>query len=260
MKIINQTSLINLFEKEFPLNTQEKWDFSGFSFKAKIEKPLKILVCLDVDKNIILRAIRENISLIVSHHPFCFASSLEEAINLDKSKGNLIDLLNENNISAYSLHTTFDSNIKGTDYFLLKKLGFLNKITNKYKFSSIVQYNSSFQSLTNLLKNKLSLNFVISNWLKDVKEIVNKIYFAPGAGDIYEYINHSNKDKCDLIVTSDIKWNEQVVLQNLGLNFIIVSHKIEEVFVDGISEFMKNNISNDVEVILDYKKETIKSY
>lgn len=260
MKITNQKLLINLFEKEFPLKNQEKWDFSGFSFISPIEKKLKIMISLDVDKTSILRAIKEDVSLIVSHHPFCFASSKQEAIKNDASKTELFKLLLNNNISTYSLHTNFDSHIRGTSYFLLKRLELSNNIVKNYKFGSVVEYFSSFESLIKLLKNKFSLSFVLSNWSVNLDSKIKKIYFAPGAGDIYEYIEKYKKDKCDLLVTSDIKWNEQVVLQNLGLKFIIISHKVEEVFIDGVSDFLKNKLSNNIEIILDYRNDELKNY
>ena len=260
MKINNQNKLIELFESEFPLKDQEPWDFSGFSFNYKNEKELKVLISLDVDKKTILRAITENVSLIVSHHPFCFALSPIEAIKIDASKKELFALVKNNSISTYSIHTTFDMNKKGTDYYLLKKLGLLEKIVTQHKFNSVVNYQLSFQSLINLLKEKISLDFVISNWSKPTNTIINNIYFAPGAGDIYEFIRDNKNDNCDLLITSDIKWNEQITLQNLGINFIIVSHKIEEVFIEGINEFLKDKLSDNVEIILDYKKDYLKKY
>ncbi len=260
MKINNQDKLIKLLETEFPLTSQEPWDFGGFSFFATKEKDLKIIVTLDVDKKTILRAIRENVSLIISHHPFCFAPSKIEAIKLDPSKEELFNLVKENNIATYSLHTSFDSHTMGTDYYLLKKLDLLDKIIKRYKFNSIVEYSKSFSSLTELIKSNFNLEYVISNWSNSWESKVGKIYFAPGAGDVYEFIKHNAQDNCDLLITSDIKWNEKVVLQNLGINFIIVSHKVEEVFIEGINQFLKDKVSNDVEIILDYQDDFLKKY
>ena len=98
------------------------------------------MISLDVDKTSILRAIKEDVSLIVSHHPFCFASSKQEAIKNDASKTELFKLLLNNNISTYSLHTNFDSHIRGTSYFLLKRLELSNNIVENYKFGSVVEY------------------------------------------------------------------------------------------------------------------------
>lgn len=260
MKINKQNELIKLFENEFPLDTQEPWDFSGFSFIAKEEKDLKIIICLDADKKTILRAIKEDASLIISHHPFCFSTSIEESIKLDPTKEELVDLIEKNNISIYSIHTPFDISEIGTHYYLLKKLNLLNNKIAQNKFSTIVKYSSSFKSLVETIKEKFGLEFLISNWSQSENEIVKKIYFAPGAGDIYEFIKYNEHNSCELLVTSDIKWNEQVVLQNLNINFIIVSHKIEEVFIEGIYELIKEKISQDIEIILDYKKNYLKKF
>lgn len=260
MKINNQEDLINLIEQEFPLNSQEIWDFGGFSFKFEDKQIKKILICLDIDKIVILRAIRESVDLIISHHPFCFASSKEEAINIDFSKKELFDLVLLHNISTYALHTSFDSNIRGTDYFLLKKLGLLEKIVKRYKFNSIINYSLSFESLINLIKDKTSSNYFISNWKDLGNKIIKNVYFAPGAGDIYEFIEHNKQYNCDLLVTSDIKWNEQLVLENLGIKFLIVSHQIEEVFIDGMNQFFLEQEIDDVEIILEYKENFLRKF
>ncbi|MGL5308870.1 MAG: Nif3-like dinuclear metal center hexameric protein [Metamycoplasmataceae bacterium] len=260
MKINNQKDLIKLIEKEFPLKSQEDWDFSGFSFLSKKEKNLKIMICLDADKESILKAIKNNVSIIISHHPFCFAPTKKEAIKNDPTKKELFALSKKNNISLYSIHTSFDINKNGTHHYLLKKLELLDKKIDQYKFSTIIEYNFSFNSLIKLLKEKMKLNFVLSNWTKSENIKVGKIYFAPGSGDIYEFLKYHKLNNCDLLITSDIKWNEQVVLQNEKINYVIISHKVEEVFIDGIYEFIKEKITKDIEIILDYRKDELQNY
>ncbi|MDK2819863.1 MAG: Nif3-like dinuclear metal center hexameric protein [Mycoplasmataceae bacterium] len=254
MKINNQKELINLIEKEFPLASQESWDFGGFSFISKKQEIKKVLICLDIDKKVILKAIKDDVDLILSHHPFCFASTKEEAIKIDSSKEELFNLVESNNISTYSLHTSFDSNIKGTDYYLLKKLNLLDNIVKRYKFNSVVNYSLSFKSLVDLIKEKTSSNYFISNWNDHHNKIIKNVYFAPGAGDVYEFMKHNKELNCDLLVTSDMKWNEQLVLENLGLKFLIISHQIEEVFIDGMNDFFAEKEVDNIEIILEYKE------
>ncbi|MGL5733198.1 MAG: Nif3-like dinuclear metal center hexameric protein [Metamycoplasmataceae bacterium] len=260
MKINNQKELIKILEKEFPLKSQEPWDFSGFSFLAKKEKNLKVMICLDADKEAILKAIKDNVSIIISHHPFCFAPTKREAIKMDPSKRELFDLAKKHNISLYSLHTNFDIHKHGTHYYLLKRLGLLKNKSDQHEFSTIIKYSDTFDSLVKLLKEKIKLNFVLSNWNKSKTDKVGKIYFAPGSGDIYEFMKYNQVNECDLLVTSDIKWNEQVVLQNANINYVIISHKVEEVFVDGLNEFIKDKVNKDVEILLDYRKDKLKKY
>ncbi|MGL5205404.1 MAG: Nif3-like dinuclear metal center hexameric protein [Metamycoplasmataceae bacterium] len=260
MKINNQKELIKILEKEFPLKSQEPWDFSGFSFTSKKEKNLKVMISLDADKNAILKAIKNNVSIIIAHHPFCFAPTKREAIKIDQSKRELFDLAKKHNISIYSLHTNFDINKNGTHHYLLKRLGLLTKKIDQHEFSTIIKYTDSFDRLVKLLKEKLKINFVLSNWDKSKNDKVGKIYFGPGSGDIYEFMKYNKINNCDLLVTSDIKWNEQVVLQNAGINYVIISHKSEEVFIDGIYEFIKNQVAKDIEIILDRRKDLLKKY
>ena len=75
MKLIaSETALICYLKQEFPENWAEPRDFVGYSIKTKNgAKPLKILTCLDVDSQVVTQAIANDVSLILSFHPFCFA-------------------------------------------------------------------------------------------------------------------------------------------------------------------------------------------
>lgn len=258
---INEKQLISFLEKKYPYQKAENWDFVGYSLERKNKngKLNKILLCLDVNKFSINKAITEKVNLIISFHPFCFAPNWEDIFKYDPTKKELIRMLEKNKISVYSIHTNFDQDKKGTKYWFIKKLGLDNKIIKNFKFASILLFEKSFENLVDLLKNKLNLNFVLSNYSLSKNTTINKIYICPGAGDIYEFIKKNKKEKVDILITSDIKWNEQQVLNSNNINFIQISHKTEDVFVEGMFEIIKEKFPN-LEIIKFIQNDFIKGY
>ena len=61
---INQNDIIEFLEEKFPLNKAQKWDFPGYSLKLPNKIIKKVLVCLDVNYNVMERAIKEKIDLM----------------------------------------------------------------------------------------------------------------------------------------------------------------------------------------------------
>ena len=232
---MKKQTLINFLETKYPIKNAEEWDFVGFSINVEKDKIEKVLICLDVNLFSVTKAIKEKVDLIISFHPFCFASEWEEIFAYDISKKKLVKQLIENQINVYSIHTNFDKSKKGTKYWFIKELKLEEKIINNYTFSTIVKFNRSFNSLIKLMKNNLKINNVITNFEKDPRSKINKIYFAPGAGNVYEFLKHNEIEKVDLLVTSDMKWNEQQLLNSIGIKYILIPHKTEDVFVKGLT-------------------------
>lgn len=246
---MNKKNLIKFLNDKYPLKSAEKWDFVGYSLKNnKVLDIKKILICLDVNQFSIEEAIKQKVNMIISFHPFLFAKKWEEVFEYDKSKKEQVKLLKKNNIEVFAIHTNFDKHKYGTKYWFNKKLGIEDKVIKSYEFSSIINYDKSFKSLVDLLKNKLDINLVMTNSTKNDKSKINNIYIQPGAGDIYFFLDILKKEKnIDLLITSDIKWNEQQLLNSLGINFLIIPHKTEDVFVDALANVIQKEF-NEIKI------------
>src|SRR5574344_494434 len=113
--MVTQEKLIKIIELNFPLETQENWDNSGWQIKLKQKEIKKVLLCISITAEIIEQAIKEKCELIISHHPIFFNSIK----NIQDEK--IIKLI-QNNISLYSTHTCFDKALTGTTQTLAKFL------------------------------------------------------------------------------------------------------------------------------------------
>ncbi len=255
---MKQEKIINYLNKKYPISKAEKWDFVGFSIEIKNQEINKILISLDVNDFSISEAIKNKVDMIISFHPFCFAPSWKEIYKYDLTKKQLVNKLKKNKISVFSIHTNFDQDKKGTKYWFSKKLDNDENKFKYFKYAFIYSFNNSFSKFVNQIKNIFKINTVLSNVHNKNLKIKN-IYICPGAGNIYDFMKINKKENIDLLVTSDLKWNEQQVLNSMGVKFVIIPHKTEDVFVDALGKIIKEQFV-DVKVIKYIQDDFIKGY
>lgn len=95
----------NIFDKideVAPFRIQEKWDHSGLLVGDRNNEVRKVLLCLDITKNIALEAAEKKADLVISHHPVIFDPLYTLCNN------NPAVILAKNNISAICSHTNMD--------------------------------------------------------------------------------------------------------------------------------------------------------
>lgn len=259
MKKIQQLEIIKFLEKKYPLKNAQDWDFVGYSLKFNNKYVKKILICLDVNNKVVTEAIKNKVELIISYHPFKFGSSWKTIYSYDKNKKKLVQRLTNHKISVYSIHTNLDVDSKGTNYLLLKKLEWHEKIIKDFDFASIVSFSDSFKNLISLLKYKLKINTVITN-NTNLSKMIKKIYIQSGAGDIYEFLKQNEKNKVDVLITSDIKWNEQQLLNSLGINYIMIPHKTEDVVVNFLATLLNDQFNSNIKTFEYLEEDFNKGY
>ncbi|MCX8057476.1 MAG: Nif3-like dinuclear metal center hexameric protein [Ignavibacteria bacterium] len=95
-----------------------------------------LLLTLDISEDVIRKAIESKCNLIISHHPLLF-NPLSK-IDVNSSKGRIIELALKNGITIYSAHTNLDFTKDGVSFALARKLG-LEKI-KFLEFAPSTQY------------------------------------------------------------------------------------------------------------------------
>jgi dinuclear metal center YbgI/SA1388 family protein len=106
-----------------------------------------ILLCLEVNENVVEEALKNKCNLIISHHPFFFSPVKNIDIANDR-KSRLIQKLIKHDIILYSAHTNLDYTKDGVSFQLAKRLELqdinflLNLKSSQYKFSVFVPENA----------------------------------------------------------------------------------------------------------------------
>ncbi len=135
-------TLIKKIESKYPLNLAYDWDNVGLlvgDFDLEINK---VMVSLEANENVIQEAIKNNVDLIVTHHPFIFNKI--NKINTGDLKGRLIHKLIKNDVALYSMHTNFDIAFDGLNDYFMEVMGFENvkilEVTNSEVLYKLAVY------------------------------------------------------------------------------------------------------------------------
>ena len=116
MKVKN---LLNNLDKIAPFFLQENYDNSGIQFANLDEKVIKILLSLDITKEILDEATSKNINVILSHHPLIF-SPLKQ---ITKQNNPLLFQAVTRQINLIAMHTNYDLAEGGLNEYVAKLLG-----------------------------------------------------------------------------------------------------------------------------------------
>lgn len=259
--------IIDAIEEIFPAFYQESYDNSGFQILCKDEECKGVLICLDVNINVLKEAKEKNLNLIVSHHPLFFQPL--KKIDLSTKKGEVLEYAINNKLNIYSLHTNYDKSIYGINNTIAKLLNLKN--------IEIIQ------------KEKGCLKKLVTFVPHDYAEKVRNAIFEAGGGVIGNY------DSCSYNIEGygTFKGNEntnpfvgekgkihrepetriEVIfpahLQQKIIEFMLDAHPYEEVAYDiyplentyplvglGIGGYLENPMMRDA--FLDYIKEKLK--
>ena len=248
-------NIINFLESDYPEKKAEEWDKVGLQYGSKNQSVEKVLVALDLTTRVFEKALRNNIDLIITHHPFLWEETLEENFDKYPYKRDLHNRILNMNISVYSMHTNFDVSPKGTAQAIGKvlKLNML-KQDKDVPYAGIFEERMSINKLVNQFKN----TFGISNFSTNIDNHeweYSKFAILPGSGSIDDIIKLKNEG-FDMIVTSDVKWSDWITANEEGITLIEITHGIESAFCETIKQALVSKYKS-IEVLTDNMLEIV---
>lgn len=176
---MNKYEIVRKIEEFAPLETQEKWDASGWIVELANNEVNKIMFALTITDKIFEQAMTQNCDMIISHHPLFFVPLEYRKINM------------------YCAHTNLDRAEGGTTDLIINKLGFKKSYNDDFVRVVELEKPISVEELKNkLLKISPKLRYV-NNY--DAQE-VQTIGFCAGSGS--EFIGQT-----DAFVTGDLKFH-----------------------------------------------------
>ncbi|NQD66249.1 Nif3-like dinuclear metal center hexameric protein [Bacillus haikouensis] len=121
MKTVNGHEIIQLFEAFSPKYLAEDGDPIGLQIGKLNEKVENVMITLDVLENVVDEAIKNNVKLIIAHHPPLFRPL--KSLHTDTYQGRMIEKLIKNDIAVYAAHTNLDVASGGVNDLLAESLG-----------------------------------------------------------------------------------------------------------------------------------------
>ena len=215
-----------ILDKISPFELQESWDNSGLqvgSFEDEVEK---IVVSLDVDKEL-LESLEPN-TLLLTHHPLIFGGIKQ--FDFESFPSNFIKTMIEKRISSIALHTNFDITHLN-EYVATQILGL--EIEQKEGFVIYMKTDVTFDAFSKKIQNDFSLLHV-----KSVRchEKIQSMALCTGSG-----ASMLQDIKADIYLTGDIKYHDAMLAKSLGISMIDIGHyESEKFFGDILAKELKN--------------------
>ncbi len=238
----------------FPFGLQIEWDNSGIQIGSLNSTVTGIVVTLDIDKSLLEFCKRENINLIISHHPLIFKRIGQIIAEDDKTE--IVYKAISYGINVISAHTNVDIATGGLADYFAKLLGFeVTEPLSKEGFGRVclTAEDMSLNQILRKLREKLRLEEI--RYVEGSKEEIRKIGICPGSGG--DLIEEAIRKDVDAYITGDIKYHHAKRVED-RIHLIDVGHYGSEIiFVDLMYEKLKNI---DLRIVKHYIKNPIKTW
>ncbi|MCT4469391.1 Nif3-like dinuclear metal center hexameric protein [Mycoplasma sp. HS2188] len=231
----------NFLLQHYPLDAAEVWDPAGFSVKFNLSEKIKgVVTAIDLTWEVLQLAIDKDANLIVLHHPFKFAQTWQDEFIAAPYKREILAILKKKRINVLALHTNYDNNVNGTSHQIALRLNLTPSIYNPNNpYPCIVKESISINELKSLFIEKMNLHSMRTN-TDDLNTKLKNVAILSGSGPAtlaYEL----SQNNTELVILSDVKWNEWVLYQQHKIKILEVSHLDEQVFVFDIAAKLEQN-------------------
>lgn len=213
-----------------PFDIQEDFDNAGFLVGRKKQEVTRILVALDITREVAEEAARLGAELIVAHHPVIF--NPVKSVTDETLTGRVLLALAEQKIAAICAHTNLDAALGGvndcmaealelTDVSQLCQEG-VDAQGRPYgigRIGTVHRPGLSAREYAAFVKEKLgSANVRFVDGGRPVQRV------AVGGGACGSMMEDAVAQGCDTFVTSDLKYNQFLDAKALGLNLLDAGH------------------------------------
>ena len=244
---------VQAIEQIAPKYLQESWDNSGIQISTGKLEIEKILTTLELTDEIVEEAIREDIDLIVSHHPLIFGGI--KSIDFHYPIGSMIVKLINAGICVYSSHTPFDKIEGGNNDYLAELIGLrdISGFTAGDEVEmigriGILPHPMMLSSVVDLLAEVLNMETSEIRFVGDPNQMITTVGMCTGAGA--DLMDLAISNGCQLFITGDLKYHDAQNAKAKGIAVIDAGHYgTEKTFADNFADKLKAVIGEQAEVI-----------
>lgn len=247
--------LVELLEELMPSSLAEDWDNVGLMLGRRAKTVKRILLALDLSKDVVEQAIAHKADLIVTHHPAIF-KKLSRVVDSDWQQDLLLTLA-EHHIAVYSAHTNLDCVSTGVNDVLAKllKLENIDVLDDGNGLGRIgTVEKTSLNEYALLVKEALKADYVT---VGDGGKPVHRVAVCGGAGS--DLIQLALAKGADTLVTGDVKYHSAQEAVFSGLNIIDAGHQPTELPVlDKLADRLSMRLTErEIDVVVSVAKETL---
>ena len=242
---MNCREIVAIIEKRFPQSYALEWDNVGLQAGRADKEVKKILLALDADDVAVEKAVAEEASMLITHHPMIF-KPLRKITDEDFIGRRLLTLI-QHDISYYVMHTNYDvlgmADLAGE--FLHMSAASVLEITKA---------EDSVEGIGRVADLKKPMTLAeCAGWIKSTFGLPNAKVFGPGEMEVHRIaispgsgksiIQAALDKKADVLVTGDIDHHEGIDANAQGLMIIDAGHYgIEHIFMEDMKKFCEEKL------------------
>jgi len=272
------SDLIDILEDIAPTEWFEDEDNSGIQVHDGKEDIKRVLVCLEVNDDVITEAASKKVDMIITHHPLLFhpLSKVEPG----NPVGRYVIRAIQEGIDIYSSHLAFDTAVKGNNMYLADLLKLQDvarpdedddeELEDEYTITLLsdeeedeegFEYDvdevgsigylpkaMNFREFQLYVERALDLPLHYVRCVDGGKEEIRKVAFCTGAGG--DFIYTAVREGCDAYITGDLKLHEAQYAKAVGLTVIDAGHYgTEKIFTPNMAAQIRAQAGRSLEVL-----------
>jgi len=255
--MVRLEDIADIIEEKAPLSTQESWDNSGWQIRLDDGENAgisKILVALELNREVAEEAVSQGAELIVCHHPLIFGGL--KSVDDKSVTGNIIAGLIRKGISVYATHTPFDKCSGGNNDYLAGLLGLTDAGLIPGDESGICRMGMadgtvSAGEMTARFAEKTGQDIRFFRLAGKMEQPVKQVGICTGSGA--EFLDIAAAAGCDLFITGDVKYHTAHHALELGIGLLDLGHYgSEQIFTENMAGLLKRELAQrglDAQVI-----------
>ena len=227
----------------FPPSLAEPWDRDGPAVDpCPAREVTAAVVALDVTSPAIEYAIAIGAQCIVTHHPLLF--KLPDALRADESVGGRVLALARAGIAAVSCHTRLDSASGGVNDCLVRALGFYGSERPEDYLRLCDLSPRKAGEMLDRVRKTISPQAVFYG---KTDRWISRAAVSCGAGG--EFAAQAAALGAELFITGEMKHNERIEAQGLGMSVLLLGHgESESPVLEPLAQRLREKLSVPVRI------------
>ena len=253
--------IMQVLERIAPADLAESWDNAGLLLGRSEKNVSRILIALDLTEEVAEQAVRDQVDMVVTHHPLIFHGLKE--ISDGTPAGRKVLQLAGHDISYYAMHTNYDLAEQGMAEAAARRLGLKEgKLLREEKRKTVDGKEKAYGAgrLGILPEGKTLPDFcafvkaafglkTVRVWGRMPRErMVRRIAVLPGSGE--DYLEDALREGADVYLTGDIRHHRGMDAAEQGLVTLDCGHfGLEQIFVEEMERYLNSQLSSNIEVL-----------
>jgi len=224
-------NIIDAIEEIVPSEFAEDWDNSGMQVGDRDYRIKKIWVALDPLPEVISAACREDVDLVITHHPLIFKSLT--SIDVRTVEGFVIQQALDHRVAIFSAHTNLDRAKDGVNDILASRIGLSNThslskdliagIPGFGRIGELAQA-TSLRALAKNLKRTLGIDHVKVAGNLDMRVKTVAVCSGSGSSMVSAFLDSG----ADVFISGDLRYHDARTFEFARKALIDIGHFASE--------------------------------